>query len=81
MRYQWKWQGFWQVESLIKCKENILKTILVITCSYDHTVDYMISTYQADACFFRLNVDKLQEYSITITDSVWKISYKNIIFT
>lgn len=38
--------------------------ILVISNSFDKTVDYIVETYSKDCDFFRLNVDMLHEYEI-----------------
>lgn len=47
--------------------------ILVITSSYDYTVDYIIDRYEK-VPFYRLNVDLLDCYSISVTNQGWKIS-------
>jgi len=52
-----------------------VKKILIVTCSYDRTVDYMIEKYKTITEFFRFNVDKFSDYRIIITDSYWEIIY------
>jgi len=56
-----------------------VKQILVITSSYDLTVDYIISKFEA-LNFFRLNTDRLDEYQISFYNSRWEIidSFKSI---
>lgn len=50
-----------------------LKNILIITSSIDYTVDYIIAKY-TNINFFRLNVDMLQYYNISINENKWSIS-------
>lgn len=52
------------------------KTILVITSSIDCTVDTIMNKYSSIADFFRLNVDHLGDYRISIEKElfVWKIT-------
>lgn len=58
-----------------------MTNILIITCSYDKTVDYIIDRYKNDADFFRFNVDSFADYRITITQTSWKITYGNYSIT
>lgn len=40
-----------------------MKTIALITSSYDETADYLISKYTSNTIeFFRINIDKMEEY-------------------
>lgn len=48
--------------------------ILVITSSYDLTVDYIIDKFNDNLNFFRLNTDKLDDYNIKVYNDGWKIS-------
>ncbi len=50
-----------------------MRKILIITCSYDRTVDYIIEKYKSVTDFFRFDVDKFADYKIIITDSYWEI--------
>ncbi len=52
-----------------------MKKILIVTCSYDLTVDYMIEKYKTITEFFRFNVDRFSDYKIIITESYWEIIY------
>lgn len=57
-----------------------MQKILIITCSYDRTVDYIVEKYKANVDFFRFDVDHFADYRIVITDSTWEITCdKNII--
>ena len=47
--------------------------ILIITCTFDKTVDYIIKKLKKP--FFRFNVDDFSSYSITITQTGWAILY------
>ncbi|MCB8818629.1 MvdC/MvdD family ATP grasp protein [Desulfosporosinus shakirovi] len=49
-----------------------MKQILVITSSYDLTVDYIIHKFK-NLNFFRLNTDRLDEYQISFYNSEWVI--------
>lgn len=51
-----------------------MRKILVVTCSYDRTVDYILAKYKSDFEFFRFNVDRFAEYKIVISESYWEIS-------
>lgn len=54
-----------------------MSKILIITCSYDKTIDYIIEKNKHRANFFRFNVDLFADYGITISNSYWEISYRN----
>lgn len=54
-----------------------ISKILIITCSYDKTIDYIIEKNKYRANFFRFNVDLFADYGITISNSYWEISYRN----
>ena len=54
-----------------------MSKILIITCSYDKTIDYIIEKNKYRANFFRFNVDLFANYGITISNSYWEISYRN----
>lgn len=54
-----------------------MSKILIITCSYDKTIDYIIEKNKYGANFFRFNVDLFADYGITISNSYWEISYRN----
>lgn len=54
-----------------------MSKILIITCSYDKTIDYIIEKNKYRANFFRFNVDLFADYGITIFNSYWEISYRN----
>lgn len=43
-----------------------LKNVLIITNSIDKTVDYIMKKYKQKADFFRLDVDRIDEYNIII---------------
>ncbi len=47
--------------------------ILIVTSSYDLTVDYIIDKFRNYAEFFRFNTDLLSEYSVDITEDGWLI--------
>lgn len=49
-----------------------MEQILVITCSYDLTVDYIIKRFD-NIKFFRLNTDRLDDYQISFYNSGWSI--------
>lgn len=40
--------------------------ILLITCSYDLTIEYIEKKYREIYDFFRFNIDKIEEFSIVI---------------
>jgi len=46
-----------------------MKSILVITSSFDKTVDYLIDKYSTTK-FIRLNVDELDKYKISVTSNL-----------
>ena len=54
-----------------------MSKILIITCSYDKTIDYIIEKNKYRANFFRFNIDLFADYGITISNSYWEISYRN----
>lgn len=54
-----------------------MSKILIITCSYDKTVDYIIEKYNHKAVFFRFNVDLFSEYKVTISSVNWEIAHGN----
>ena len=54
-----------------------MSKILIITCSYDKTIDYIIEKNKYRANFSRFNVDLFADYGITISNSYWEISYRN----
>lgn len=54
-----------------------MSKILIVTCSYDKTIDYIIEKNKYRANFFRFNVDLFADYGITISNSYWEISYRN----
>lgn len=54
-----------------------MSKILIITCSYDKTIDYIIEKNKYRSNFFRFNVDLFADYGITISNSYWEISYRN----
>lgn len=53
-----------------------VKSILIITNSFDKTATYIEKTYGNLAHFFRLNVDKINQYDITVRQD--KISIKDL---
>ncbi len=54
-----------------------MSKILIITCSYDKTVDYIMNKYNHKADFFRFNVDLFSEYKVTISAINWEITHGN----
>lgn len=52
--------------------------ILIITSSFDSTVDYIISKYKDEYDFFRVDVDKFDDYRISVglLDD-WRITFDN----
>ncbi|MGB4091988.1 MAG: hypothetical protein WBK46_08620 [Ruminococcus flavefaciens] len=54
-----------------------MSKILIITCSYDKTVDYIIKKFNHKADFFRFNVDLFSEYNVTISAMNWEIAHGN----
>lgn len=63
-----------------------MKKILIVTSSIDYTVDYIIDKYKNRVKFYRLNVDKFEEYSLCLRDngnwiignSRWEIDLNDI---
>lgn len=54
-----------------------MKNILIITSSFDFTVDYLINKFNNKANFYRFNTDFFGEYSIDISSNKgWSISSK-----
>jgi hypothetical protein len=57
-----------------------MSKILIVTSSFDKTVDYITSRF-SDLDFIRINVDQLDSYNISITNQDhFKISIKNSFF-
>lgn len=54
-----------------------MSKILIITCSYDKTVDYIMKKFNHKADFFRFNVDLFPEYNVTISAVNWEITHGN----
>ena len=54
-----------------------MSKILIITCSYDKTVDYIMKKFNHRADFFRFNVDLFPEYNVTISAVDWEIAHGN----
>ena len=54
-----------------------MSKILIITCSYDKTVDYIMTKFNHKADFFRFNVDLFSEYNVTISAVNWEITHGN----
>jgi hypothetical protein len=54
--------------------------ILVITSSFDYTVDYLIDRY-SNVPFYRLNVDMFGNYSIKISEKGWEITSPSGVIT
>lgn len=55
-----------------------MKNILIITSSFDLTVDYLIDKFKNKAKFYRFNTDFFEAYSIEISDyKGWSISSEN----
>ncbi|MDY0236908.1 MAG: hypothetical protein RBR71_12855 [Gudongella sp.] len=53
------------------------KTVLIITSAIDTTVDYIVEKYNSDVDFFRLNVDEINRYNISIgNNKFWIIEDK-----
>lgn len=53
------------------------KKVLIITSSIDTTVDYIIERYKTGVNFFRLNVDEINRYNISIgNNKFWVIEDK-----
>jgi glutathione synthase/RimK-type ligase-like ATP-grasp enzyme len=54
------------------------KKILIITSSYDLTVDYFIEKFKEKTVFYRFNTDFFKDYIIEIDEIVgWVIKYKH----
>ncbi len=45
--------------------QKMIKSILIITSSFDRTVDYLIEKFSSTK-FIRLNVDELDKYKISV---------------
>ncbi len=57
-----------------------MKTVLVITSSYDNVVDYLTTIYGDRCFFFRLDVDRLGDYSFQVNQYGWSIdNYRNFV--
>jgi len=56
----------------------MLNKILIVTSSYDLTVDYIIEKYGEEHNFFRMNTDKLSEYEVCVHNynDFWEIKDK-----
>lgn len=54
-----------------------MKKILIVTSSFDVTVNYFINKFKDRASFFRFNIDKLENYQINVINGAIEISYKN----
>lgn len=52
--------------------------ILIITCSYDLTVDYIQKKYKDKYKFFRLDIDKIDEFEINVSNKGFSIENKKI---
>ena len=50
------------------------KRVLIITSSVDETATYVINRYYKEAEFFRVNVDRFNEYKFCIENGEWSIS-------
>lgn len=50
--------------------EKKLKNIIIITNSIDKTVDYIMKKHKKKAIFFRLDVDNIDEYDISIDNEL-----------
>lgn len=62
-----------------------MKKVLIITSTIDYTVDYMIDRYREQCKFYRINVDRFNEYKFmldnenwTIKSNIWSISIDEI---
>ncbi|HFL3259434.1 TPA: MvdC/MvdD family ATP grasp protein [Clostridioides difficile] len=63
-----------------------MKKILIITSSVDYTVDYIITKYSNECKFYRVNVDKFDNYKFNISydegfciiNSQWRIGEDDI---
>lgn len=53
-----------------------MKQILIITSSIDETATYIINKYSEQINFFRIDVDKFDEYKFCIENGKWSISRK-----
>ncbi len=55
-----------------------MKTIALITSSYDETADYLISKYTSNTIeFFRINIDKMEEYIFLVRNDGWQIVFND----
>ena len=50
------------------------KRVLIITSSIDETATYIINRYSEQAEFFRIDVDKFDEYKFCVGNKGWSIS-------
>lgn len=50
------------------------KRVLIITSSVDETTTYVINKYYKEVDFFRVNVDRFNEYKFCIENEGWSIS-------
>lgn len=50
-------------------KREEFKKVLIITSSFDCTVDYIMDRYVSDVLFYRFNIDLFEQYQIIIGDS------------
>lgn len=61
-----------------------MKKILIITSSFDSTIDYIQQLYQKKAQFLRLNLDHLDEYKIEISNIIkiksinWSVDFSEV---
>lgn len=53
-----------------------IEKLLIITSTIDRTVDYIISKYNKEIDFFRLNTDLINDYRIAITNDGWSIYHE-----
>lgn len=50
-----------------------MKTVLIVTSSYDSIVDYLTSVYSGKCFFFRLDVDRLGDYNFQLNQYGWSL--------
>lgn len=50
-----------------------MKNVLVITSTIDYTVDYIIDKYREKVNFYRVNIDRFNEYKFILNNCNWKI--------
>lgn len=48
--------------------------VMVITSSIDETASYIIKTYSNEAEFFRVDVDRFDQYTFSVTEEDWQIT-------